>query len=61
MYEVMFFDMQKYIYILKVYSIQYWDKTQTLKNFSSHKINGSKSAPAHHSFTFNLQFLGSSL
>ena len=47
--------------------IQYtihWDKTQTLKNFPSDKIKGTKNAlfflsraTTHHSFTFNLWFL----
>ena len=52
------------MYILKVYSIHYWDKTQMFKkNYFGKKKQYKKypffflRAPTHDSFIFNLQFL----
>ena len=63
-YEVMFFDMLKYVYSENVL-IHYALRNTNVKNkFTSGKINGTKyavfflsRAPTHYSFTFNLQFL----
>ena len=59
-YEVIFFDMQKYVYSDSVFNTQNADAEKNLPD----KINGTKNAlfflsraPAHHSFTFNLRFL----
>ena len=52
-----FFLIYKSMYILKVYSMHHWDKTQMLKKIPSDKINSTKNAlffiswaPSHHSF-----------
>ena len=64
MYEVIFFDMKKYVYSEGVFNKLYTEIKQMLKKIPSNKINSTKNAlfllsraPAHHSFTFNLRFL----
>ena len=66
-YQVMFFDTEKYKLCRFQKYIQYTihrDKTQMQKRISSEKINNAKNAlsflsraPTHESFTFNLRFL----
>ena len=65
-YEVMLFDMSKYVYSENVFDTLYNQIKQMLKKFSSDKINGTKialfflsRAPTYQSFSFNLGFLDS--
>ena len=43
-YEVMFFDMQKYVYSESVFNTLYIEIKQMLKEFPSDKISGTKNA-----------------
>ena len=59
-YEVMFFDLQKYLYSESVLNTLYIEIKTNFKKFLSDKINGTKNAlfflsqaPTQHSFTFN--------
>ena len=63
-YEVMFFDMKKYMFWKFIQYTVHWDKTQMLKKFPSGKIIVARNAlffyswaPTHYSLTFNLRFL----
>ena len=63
-YEVMIFDMEKYVFFKSVFNTLNDDITQMLKKFPSDKINGTKNvlfflswAPTHHRFTFSLRLL----
>ena len=65
MYEVIFFDIEKYIYSESLFNTRYIEiKHRLYKNLFQKKIKVTKNAPlflyralAHHSFTFNSQFL----
>ena len=59
-----FWYVKVYIFWKFIKYIIHWDKTQTLEQFPSDKINVAKNAllfllraPTHHSFTFNLLLL----
>ena len=63
MYEVIFFDMEKYVYSESVFNTLYIKIKQMSKKFPAKKMDGTKNVlfflsrtPTHHSFTFNLRF-----
>ena len=62
--EIIFFDIQKYVYSESVFNTLYIEVKQMLKKFPLDKISVTKNAhfflsraPTHHYLTFNLRFL----